>query len=560
MVRARNPELFPTWKSDDWQRKGESVRYAPGLATLFRIPNPSRASLTCCTLARSLTRATSLVECRASTSRDVTIELDMSTPGTSGVSKVTVAPLAAEAIHGPEDCTLESSFVVNTGEGLVWTMEWSPVSSQTDSSLLAVGCHPPGSSDSLHELTELCTKKDAVIQVWKVKGFGREATVEPLVNVLHEGGVTWSVCWCPSPQAAEGRLGLLAAVLGDGSVCIWDIPDLSDRDAATAGGLTCRVAPVAELPPHHVDGSIPCTVDWLPHAPHDLLLVGYRDGCVAIVQLADGDSPGERMRVKQYFPAEALTLTAARWFPARLSGTGAAERRMFVTCGHESVVNVWDARLEYTPRLSVKTTCAYTIQDMTFTTSPLGVALALEDSSIRGVLMGAGAIEPQLKSGRPLSMITFRGALLGSLWAIDTGAPSIFSSESQQSVAYAGEDGIIGIMGNASYPYLAKKRKDADKALLRLEVSGDSESAFKLSSGDKIPSGTLYADKCKSSKERADKDTIPNAAHTIYSLRWSKGSLERQSRGQWLAYGNASGIVHIVWVKAPNDAEATEDE
>lgn len=174
--------------------------------------------------------------------------------------------------------------------------------------------------------------------------------------------------------------------------------------------------------------------------------------------------------------------------------------------------------------------------------------------------MGADAMEPQLKSGRPLSMIAFRGALLGSLWAIDAGAPSNLSPVSQQSVAYAGEDGIIGIMGNASYPYLAKKRKDADRALLRLEVSGDSESAFRLSSGDKIAPGTLYADKSKSSKDRADKDTIPNAAHTIYSLRWSKECAGRQGRGQWLAYGNASGIVHVVWVKPPDDAEATEDE
>ena len=497
------------------------------------------------------------------------IELDLSAPGTSQPTsrEVSVKPLAAEAIQGPKDCTVESSFVVNTGEGLVWTMDWSPVNDKADSSLLAVGCHPPGSSDSLHELTELCTKKDAVIQVWNVKGSGEMATVEPLVNVLHGGGATWSVCWCPSPQAAEGRLGLLAAVLGDGSVCIWEIPDLVGQDGKKAGGLTCRAKPVAQLPPGHVNGSIPCTLDWLPQAPHDLLLVGYRDGCVSIVQLADGKSPNERMLVKQYFPAEVLTLTAARWFPAHPSGVksadggdGASDRRMFVTCGHESVINVWDARLEYTPRLSVKTMCAYTIHDMAFTTSPLGIALALEDSSIRGMLMGADAIEPQLKSGKPLSMITFRGTLLGSLWAIDTGPPSNLSSESQQSVAYAGEDGIIGIMANASYPYLAKKRKAADKALLRLVVVGDSESKFKLSSGDKIPPGTLYADKSKSSKERADKDNIPNAAHTIYSLRWSKESPSRQGQGRWLAYGNASGIVHVVWVKPPDDSEVTVDE
>ena len=496
----------------------------------------------------------------------MTIEVDLLASGPSGNSKITVSPLTAEAIHGPDGCTVESSFMVNTGEGLAWTMDWSPVNERDGSSLLAVGCHPPGSSDSLHELTELCTKKDAVIQIWKIQGSGNGASVEPLVNVLHEGGVTWSVCWCPSPLASQGRLGLLAAVLGDGSVCIWEVPDLSNREGKGKGDLTCRVAPIAELPPHHVDGSIPCTVDWLPHAPHDLLLVGYRDGCVSIVQLADSTTSESRMLVKQYFPAEALTLTAAKWFPAqanekdKVDVDDGAERRTFVTCGHESVLNIWDARMEYTPRLSVKTACAYTIQDMAFTTSPLGIILAVEDASVRGLLLGANEIDPQLKSGRPPSLITFRGSLLGSLWAIDTGAPSNLSAESQQSVAYAGEDGIIGIMGNASYPYSTKKRKGADRALLRLELSGDSESTFKLSGGDKVPAGTLYAEKSKSVKDRTDKDTIPNAAHTIYSLRWSKESPENPRRGQWLAYGNASGIVHIVWVKPQADSEATEDD
>ena len=265
----------------------------------------------------------------------------------SGMERVTVSPLTAEAVNGPDGSDLESSFMVNTGEGLAWTMDWSPVDPD-GSSLLAVGCHPPGSSDSLHELTELCTKKDAVIQIWRVSGAGREGKVEPLVNLVHEGGVTWSVCWCPTPQALNGRMGLLAAVLGDGTVCVWDVPKLDPPGAVGGSGvqqpqLTCRAAPVAEIGPASVDGSIPCTVDWLPHEPFDLLLVGYRDGCVSIVQLADAAS--DRMHIKQYFPAEALTLTAAKWFPSELHDghkevDDGAERRTFVTCGQESAINI----------------------------------------------------------------------------------------------------------------------------------------------------------------------------------------------------------------------------
>ena len=87
-------------------------------------------------------------------------------------------------------------------------------------------------------------------------------------------------------------------------------------------------------------------------------------------------------------------------------------------------------------------------------------------------------------------------------------------------------------------------------------MSGDSESTFRLSSGDKVPPRTLYSDykvpKDKVPKEEVRvKDVILNAAHTIYCMRWCKQAAgEGASRGQWLAYGNASGIVHVVWVKA----------
>jgi len=543
----------------------------------------------------------------------VTVEVDLSTPSgsgraadapdapgpsdaPSGMERVTVSPLTAEAVNGPDGSDLESSFMVNTGEGLAWTMDWSPVDPTDGSSLLAVGCHPPGSSDSLHELTELCTKKDAVIQIWRVSGAGREGKVEPLVNLVHEGGVTWSVCWCPTPQALNGRMGLLAAVLGDGTVCVWDVPKLDPPGEVGGSGvrqpqLTCRAAPVAKIGPASVDGSIPCTVDWLPHEPFDLLLVGYRDGCVSIVQLADEAS--DRMHIKQYFPAEALTLTAAKWFPSELHDghkevDDGAERRTFVTCGQESAINVWDTRMEFTPKISIKTACAYSIHDMTFSKSPLGISVAMEDGAVRSTLLGAADISSQLKSGRPLSLLTFKGnGLHGGLWAIDAGQPSVFSN-GEQSIAYAGEDGIVGMMGNASYPYLAKKRKSSDTPVrtnsagaadasvfvsqsfrilshcgssfaqvLRLEVSGDSESTFRLSSGDKVPPGTLYSD----SKSVLVKDVIPNAAHTIYCMRWCKRAAgEGASRGQWLAYGNASGIVHVVWVKAHKKEKEKEKE
>ena len=67
------------------------------------------------------------------------------------MERVTVSPLTAEAVNGPDGSDLESSFMVNTGEGLAWTMDWSPVdptdgSRELDGSYPTAGVQPFSSS------------------------------------------------------------------------------------------------------------------------------------------------------------------------------------------------------------------------------------------------------------------------------------------------------------------------------------------------------------------------------------------------------------------------------
>jgi WD40 repeat protein len=493
--------------------------------------------------------------CRALSAREISVLLENVGEGREPITR-TIPPMSSQAFSGTEWDGVDHSHIINTGEGIVWTIDWcSPAAGWW---LLAVGCHPPGSNGSLHEVNRPCPGKDAVIQIWSIEDSGADAKIAPFVNLVHDGGVAWSLCWCPSPDAVcEGRLGLLAAVLGDGSICVWDVPALK------ATNVTCKVEPLAKLPPNHADGSIPCTLDWLPHEPYDLLLVGYRDGCVSIVQLLDEDGPG--MSIMQYFPAEALTLTAAKWFPAETRNKcidNGAERRTFVTCGHESALNIWDARMEYSPQVSIKTGSSYTVQDMCWTTNPLGAILSMEDGSLRAFLMGATEIESQLKSGRPLSLITYKGNLQGGLWAVDAGAASKFAKD-HQTIAYAGEDGIVGIMGNPSYQYLAKKRKEADIPIARLDIMETSNTRrFRLQSGNQVDEGTLYTQNSANVKGRSlnlkkDSDNqFTNAAQTIYSLRWTNSASSGNQKGQWLAYGNASGLVHCIWMEVLNDARS----
>ena len=170
------------------------------------------------------------------------------------------------------------------------------------------------------------------------------------------------------------RLGLLAAALGDGSMRVWAVPHPQTvaRDQQQAGGavhpVLLTVPPVAAITSAQLGGSMPCLVDWLPAAPHDLLLVGCWDGSVALLKLTPGQQPqppaasgsggasssgggmGSRgmsgLQLLSHFNADLLPLRALRWMPpaACRSATDMLHRHVFLTGGHEGTLRVWDIR------------------------------------------------------------------------------------------------------------------------------------------------------------------------------------------------------------------------
>ncbi|WPT13494.1 hypothetical protein PSENEW3_00001334 [Picochlorum sp. SENEW3] len=476
-------------------------------------------------------------------------------------STVELEPLAS--VHGGMITCKKNkvpSYLMDCG-GMVWTMDWSPYDEEM--TCLAVGCHPRG--QHVHEFGR-AYHGEASIQVWRVKDESIKNTrtaPEVEMAIMHEGGVTWSVCWCPAVESmVDGRIGLLAAVLGDGRVCVWDVPK-NTRIGEECAPSMYAVDPIAEVPAGHVDGSLPCTVDWLPHAPYDLLLVGYQDGCVSIIKIIDEQEGGMKevsMKVIQYFPSDVLPLSAALWFPscsntasrhrdAACEGEG-IERYAFATVGDESVLNIWDSRHEYHPRVSVKTGTSFTIQDMCWTCHPLGIMMALEDGTVRGFLMEPEAMKRQLKSGRPISLITWRGNLPGAMWAIDASEPSVLTSEKNETIAYAGEDGVVGIMHDSKYIYASKRRQDTPHMpLVGLWCEGKNSFCIK-STRDLMewkPFGGLSSGRAGDRKE-AMKQTMgemTDIAQAILCLKFSKRPAGcSQAKGQWLAYGNAAGLVH----------------
>ena len=459
------------------------------------------------------------------------------------------------------------SYMMNTGGSVVWCMDWSPYDEDAEASYLAVAAH--SKAEGLHQLGKTYSGNHAV-QVWRASDKSADTStpksnngVELVLNLVHEGGVAWAVSWCPAPRGlivTEERLGLVAGALGDGSVCIWSVPRIPDMVDSDVTSLC--VDPVATLGPDHVDGSIPCTIDWLPHVPYDLLLVGYQDGYVSIVKLMDGGAKQQRLKVIQYFPSDSLTLTSSLWFPA-ISRSGRyandimdidttncftnTERHAFVTCGHESVVTVWDSRTEYTPRVTVKTNSAFTIQDMCWTTDPLGLMMAMEDGTIRGFLMDPTAMKNQLKSGRPVSLITYRGSLPGAMWAVAATGPSMLTKNDTQTIVYGGEDGIVGIVAEPQYPYVSKKRSAKHMPLVGL-VS-ECKGTFRILTSDEIQKkykNGLYTGSVYERKKAMEltKGEFTEITQTIYSMEWSSDN----GHGQWLAYGNGAGLVHCIWV------------
>ena len=458
--------------------------------------------------------------------------------------------------------------------------------------MLAVGCHP--TDFPLHQIGTAVAGPNC-IQLWKLPHSTsasskntqfQEQLPELSLALAHKGGLTWSVRWCPSTEVVVHnpevgnlpRLGLLAAALGDGTVQVWPIPQLSslqtEEQGYTAGPLVAAPPPVAVLSSRHLGGSVPCKVDWLPNRPYDLLLIACWDGTIAIAKLelhtsttpsinafdstSEGALPpgtiGPRptgMRLLSHFPADTQPLRAAWWLPAGL-GAGSidlAQRYLFLTAGHEGTIKIWDSRDEFSPQFSHQLTTA-SLLDATWATSPLGIMTAVEEGSIRGLLLDSASIREQLTpGGKPPMTFVWRGRNAGAQMAVS-------AHPKGSHVAYTGEDGVVGL-ARVELVWDNRKRKDhvpllamridheRVRPVLRITAPSELESAESGNEG-------LYCKKVPVERIDAVKWTggmIPDAAQILHKLAW--GPLE-PSGAAWLAVGGAAGLIRCLKVPQPN--------
>ncbi|GBF89613.1 hypothetical protein Rsub_02331 [Raphidocelis subcapitata] len=281
--------------------------------------------------------------------------------------------------------------------GPVWAADWCPFPADrprpgpSDAcELLALGTHPKGLPRT--RIASL-QRGPGALQLWAVPhsapaaagagagaaagagaGAGAGAASAPrcLALLQHGGRLAWDLKWCPDPSAlvaggggalADAKLaappdgggggrggggqlplqGVLAAVLGDGSVQVYAVPamhhlaalrppnqqqqqrrqagdagadDDAARAAAAAAAAGCAVLdlpPVASLSPDAAAGSLASCCAWVPAAPHDLLLVGGWDGHVEVWRLptAPGGAPCLVLRLR----AEHCALRCVAWQP-----------------------------------------------------------------------------------------------------------------------------------------------------------------------------------------------------------------------------------------------------
>lgn len=456
------------------------------------------------------------------------------------------------------------------------------------SAFLAVGCHPK--NEPLHKLG-IATSGPNSIQIWELDSIAKSkkasaAATKPRMAVAigHNGGLTWHCKWCPTEETTAmstnntsvakflPRLGLLAAALGDGTVQVWSIPQAHTLPPRSSM-YVATPAPVAFLSSRHLNGSMPNRVDWLPDRPHDLLLIGCWDGTVAIAKLDSTSSecvgtdvamieaaasPGSIINTTRatrpvglhllcHFPAETQPLRAVKWLPAGAGSSSIdyANRFMFLTVGHEATIRVWDSRDQFSPLFYHQLTTA-SVLDAAFTTDPLGIMMAVEDATLRGLLLDSDVVNEQLTPGsKPPVMFVWRSKNTGAILTVATHPKG-------KHVAYAGEDGVVGL-GRVVMSWHSRKRTD-HVPLSAMKAEGGPAGVLRVVTQQELEqddNGGVYSK--QNVRDRAEAlrlggGVIPDAAQIVHKVAWGPVGSDGAA---WLAVGGASGILRCQIVKDP---------
>ncbi|KAE8993468.1 hypothetical protein PR002_g20227 [Phytophthora rubi] len=227
----------------------------------------------------------------------------------------------------------------------------------------------PESARSLIQIWAVPVNRPKVVGTGRLRNgkAGKTTTVKPRVvyAIDHESGVAWDLQWCPLvkkfPKAGrrEKIMGILAACFGDGSMRVFEIPEVPggrlQQDISKEGVVeTNAPVVVARLP-----RILQLSVQWSPHN-WNMLLTGGSDGSVSLWNIksaiSESDSSGAETNEpepiepqRRFQDADTVGKQEAfdwgcGWVAIRAVAWSPFDEHLFATTGNDSVFKVWDVR------------------------------------------------------------------------------------------------------------------------------------------------------------------------------------------------------------------------
>ncbi|MEW5313255.1 MAG: hypothetical protein WDW38_004839 [Sanguina aurantia] len=384
-------------------------------------------------------------------------------------------------------------------------------SSSVPGEVLAASVHPKG--HSTNKLGALLDGPGAV-QLWNIGGspgpvdpthpspaatdalHEMSSTARMLFSLTHNGRVAWDLKWCPqappplptpppsssaaptqpaSPSHQHHRpatngssssssnplpvLGLLAMVLGDGTVEVTPVPQphavlaLQQHRPQTAStpqetqpqhpqgedpqedgqvpGLMLRIQPTVVLGKEQLGGCSPSTCEWQTGSTGPArLLVGCWDGSVLGVKLPA--TPLDRLQVLFHIMCDAVAIRRLLCSPI-FSECETDHEHTFWATGSSGRLKKWDTR---EPSASVHEQLLHrcTVLDLAWADDPNGMVAACEDGCLRHVICDFTSAS----NYKDQQMQFIKGDLQGCAWSVD------FSAAAAACV-YCGDDGLVGL-------------------------------------------------------------------------------------------------------------------
>ncbi|MCO5580924.1 hypothetical protein L7F22_034797 [Adiantum nelumboides] len=283
-----------------------------------------------------------------------------------------------------------------------------------------------------------------------------------VLGLAHDAGLVWDAKWQPVKalcSGASGRLGYLAAVFGDSSMQVFDVPFpslLRKINASNSSApLVVKMKPVFRCSGLSSGGqkSLPLSIEWSYSPPNDLLLVGCHDGTVALWMFHPSFSDCDT-RPLISFVADTAPIRALAFAP---DGTDVESRNVIVTGGHSGRLLFWDLRDPFYPLWDLSLSKGGCILSIDWLLFPRGIVLSMDDGTIKTLSLDVSLCDSPF-TGTPLPKSLSQG--MHTTFASDYAVWSVHVSRASGIAAYGGEDGSV-VHCNLTEKYFVNDRARA---------------------------------------------------------------------------------------------------